>query len=155
MALNSSSNSLGRITTGSQKSIDIVKKYFFDRERVMRAAERAQVRLLSKFGAFVRTTAQRSMRQRKKGSSEPGQPPLAHSGELRKLLFFSFDPITKTVVVGPLGFKKSDVPHLHEFGGVAIRKGKPAKYPARPYMKPAMLAELPKFASLFRGQIGE
>lgn len=180
MALQSSSY-LGRIDVAGGKSIARIKGFFFDRERVLKAADRAQVRVLSRFGAFVRTTAQRSMRRRK-GPSAPGTPPSSHGADkkprgskyrgawLRELLFFSYDPVSKTCVVGPLGFKSSPVPHLHEFGGVLPVKpltihypnggtklipGGVKRYPQRAYMAPALAKEMPKFAKLFEGSIRE
>ena len=180
MALNSSAPGLGRVDVASKKTIASIKGMFFDRDRVLKAADAAQIRVLSKFGAYIRTRAQRSMRRRK-GASAAGTPPSSHGADkkpkgakyrgawLRELLFFSYEPITKTCVVGPLGFKSSPVPHLHEFGGsLPVRErrinfpnggyrivpGEVKPYPARPYMRPALAAELPKFAGLFRGSIG-
>lgn len=175
-------NTIGRATTSGGKSLAQLKEWFFDREKILKAADKATVKALSKFGAFVRRRAQTSMKRRNKASA-PGQPPSAHGNAkqgqgkakkskytgawLRELLFFSYDPLTRTVVVGPLGFKGSGVPALHEFGGTAQKWGVrtihgvrkrvvigTATYPPRPYMKPALDAELPKFAEQFRGTIG-
>lgn len=166
----------GRIDVGGGKTIAQVKNFFFDRDKVLRAADKATIQVLGRFGAFVRRRAQTSMR-RKKGASPPGQPPHAHGEKragkkysgawLRELVLFAYDPLTRSVVVGPLGFRRSSVPALHEFGGTqdrmgwrteagkrVVKKVGTARYPPRPYMRPALLAELPKFAELFRGSIG-
>lgn len=150
---------------------------FFDSAEVLRMVDKKAIAALSKFGAFVRQRAKSSIKYKKKGVSAPGKPPFAHkssgftkqktnkkTGEtktqslspLRELLFFAYDRSTKTVVVGPVPFRgKSTAPGLLERGGVGvIRRGnkqKKAKFRARPFMKPAMLAELPKFASFFKG----
>jgi len=86
-----------------------------------------------------------------------------------------------SVVVGPAGFKRSVVPALHEFGGDVAGNGrvvwmtrKPGRdskgrfvtagkervtlngnirYPARPYMRPALEKIKPKFAGLFRDSL--
>lgn len=174
-------NSFGRVATNSGKSLAQLKSLFFDRSAVEKAAERGTRRALARLGAYVRRAAQTSMRRRKTGVSQPGEPPFAKSGELRDLLFFSYDPLTKSVVVGPLGFKGSPVPHLHEFGGsvpadgrVVYLRNSPGRdasgrfvssgtrrvvlqgmvrYPARPFMAPALERVLPKFAEAFRGTV--
>ena len=155
---------LGSVAANTGKSLVQLKQLFFDRSAVQKAADRAKVRVLSKLGAYVRRAAQTSMRRRKKGSSQPGQPPFAKSGEMRDLLFFSYDPASKSVVVGPLGFKSKGgqtVPQLHEYGGEQTimdgprdrRKPRLCRYPARPFMAPALAKTLPKFAEAFRGSI--
>lgn len=186
MALNSGGRSsggvagMGYVGTGDKRSIAQWKTFFFDRPAVLRAAGRAKTTALSRFGGYIRSVARRSMRRRKGDTPSPaGQPPFARSGELRDLLFFAYDHKTRTVVVGPLGFSGSDVPHLHEFGGsvngdgrVLYLKNSPGrdeagrfvskglrrvrlkgdvKYPARPYMKPALDKSVPVFAAMFRG----
>jgi hypothetical protein len=184
-------NSFGRAAVSGGKSLAQLKSFFFDRKRVQDAAEKGTVRALSKFGAFVRRAAQTSMRYRKK-ASPPGQPPSAHKDKrraalkklgraknngalLRELLFFAYDPRTRSVVVGPLGFKSKggvSVPALHEFGGtrtaypsekfvagrgkkarVVSVGGKTLRYPKRPFMAPALDKMLPRFAATFRGSV--
>ena len=183
-------NSYGRANVGGGKTLSQLKNFFFDRRAVTAAADKGMVRALSKFGAFVRRAAQTSMRYRK-GPSQPGQPPSAHKSKqlaalkkmgrakhngalLRELLFFSYDPSTRSVVVGPLGFKTKGipVPALHEFGGSRMayknerfvagrgRKaktveigGKTVRYPKRPFMAPALDKMLPRFAQTFKGSI--
>lgn len=188
--------------TQGPRSIAQWKQFFFDREVVARAVGRGGVKALARFGAIVRRTAQTSMRYRK-GASSPGSPPSAHKSKrlaglkklgrakhngalLRELLFFAFDPSTRTVVVGPVGFKGSrgtPIPHLHEFGGtrqagkgevMAVKNkpgrdakgkfvsagerlvkiaGKTLRYPARPYMRPALMKTVHKFAAQFAGVV--
>lgn len=162
-------NPFGRSGVGGGKTLAQIKALFFDKTAVERAADKAKLRALSKFGAYVRRTAQQSMRYRK-SASPPGQPPSAHKSKrlaalkrlkrakyngalLREMLFFAYDQRTQTVVVGPLGFKNSPVPALHEFGGTHRVKGKDVRYPARPYMAPALNKSLPKFAESFRGTV--
>lgn len=120
---------------GFGRSLAQWKKFFFDKKVIQDAAGRGTAKALSRFGAVVRRTAQTGMRYRK-GASKPGEPPSAHkSGRLaalkklgrakhngallRELLFFAYDPKSKSVVVGPEGFKTrgTPIPALHEFGG--------------------------------------
>lgn len=119
------------------------KKFFFDRIKAKKKAERAKMRALNRYGAYLKTVAKNSMRYRKK-ASPPGQPPSAHKDGrlaalkkmgrarhngalLREFLFYAWDPSTKSVVVGPVGFKSKSgppVPSLHEHGGSrAAEKG--------------------------------
>lgn len=139
-----------------------VKMLFFDSPRVMRAMDRAARRALSKVGAFVRTRARSSMRRRK-GVSKPGQPPSSHAGDLKRLLFFSYDPNTESVVIGPTRFKKGEAPSLLEFGGRAVRVRKQSSgkrgrrqivtYRKHPFMGPALEAELPNVPKQWRNSL--
>lgn len=145
-----------------------IKRFFFDRDRVLKAVSRARRRALSRAGAFVRTRARTSIRKRK-GTSPAGSPPYSHVGTLRKGILFGYDPARESVVVGPVGFAGSRAPSLLEFGGtvpgegrlltVAADVGRDASgrfasrqtrvrvtgnltYEPRPYMGPALEAEL-------------
>ncbi len=84
--------------------VESVKKGFFDRSAVMNSVDRARLKGLSKFGAFVRTTARSSMRKRRKVSL-PGQPPSVHEGSVKRLLYFSYDSNSRSTVVGPVMFQ--------------------------------------------------
>lgn len=137
--------------------VQAATKSFFDRAAVADAVDKGTKRALSKFGAFVRTRARSSIRKRKK-VSEPGKPPSSHRGTLKKLLFFAFDPVAKSVVVGPVPFSKAEAPPLLEYGGSATRTKKSggtktANYRPRPFMGPAFKAELPKAPQLFKDAI--
>lgn len=101
-------------------SFKAAKEGFFDRKKVQDAVERGTRSAMSAAGGQIRLVAQRSMRRRKFGSSAPGSPPLAKSGELRKFLFYAYDQATRTMVVGPTPLPSASgavVPGLHEFGG--------------------------------------
>jgi hypothetical protein len=63
------------------------KQGFFDRALVQQKVAKAERRVLSRFGAFVRTRAKTSIRK-KKGTSPPGSPPHSHVGLLRKFILF-------------------------------------------------------------------
>lgn len=136
---------------------------FFDRKAVLDVVDRATVRALSRFGAFVRTRARTSMRKRKK-VSPPGTPPSVHTGLLKKFLFFAYDPERASVVIGPARLNSTidpaSLPAL-EYGGtakvLAFSHGRtvevPAKIKARPFMRPAFFAELPKADGLWAGSV--
>lgn len=147
-----------------------LQKSFFDSEHVMRKADAMQRKTLSKFGAFVRQRARSSIKRRK-AISNPGSPPSSHtqsgSGTFLdgiKSIFFAYDSSRRTVVVGPVAFNggRGIVPGLLERGGTVTRRegfgrrnrkgpSRTLHYRARPFMQPAMEAELPKFSGLLKG----
>jgi len=137
-----------------------IKDVFFDRPAVRRSVDAAKRRVLSRAGAFVRTAARTSIRKRK-GSAPPGRPPHSHEGSLRRLILFGYDRDTDSVVVGPVGFKKSVAPRALEHGGTTVvvsRRGgrlqrRKVRIDARPYMAPALEREQPKLPRLWRNSV--
>ena len=142
----------------------VCKKMFFDHKAVMRRVDKATRRVLSKFGAFVRTTARSSIRRRKK-ASEPGQPPSSHSGDLRRQIYFGYDRVRESVVIGParLNQKVGNAPEALEYGGASVvaegsrrqsrRRKRRVMVRARPFMGPAMEREKPKLPAMWRDSI--
>ena len=142
------------------------KNIFFDRKAVTGAVDRATRKVLSRFGAFVRTTARHSIRKRK-AVSQPGSPPSSHVGTLKRLIFFGYDPAKKSVLIGPTPLGgKAVVPELLEQDHTAGttrrvrdrlfgKKGKAVvmTYRARPFMGPAMEQEKPKLPALWAGSV--
>jgi len=134
-----------------------IKSMFFDRQKVIRATDKASRAALSKAGAFIRQSARTSIRPRK-GVSPPGSPPYSHTGNLRRRILFGYDASSKSVVVGPLRFKQGEAPPLLEFGGRAkriTRKGKKvtAVYRPRPFMGPALEREAPKLPPMWSNSV--
>ena len=102
-------------------SFDRFKSGFFDAAGILDAADRMTQRALSKWGAFVRTSARTSLKYGKTSSS-PGSPPTVHKtirrvktnkkgaskvqsvSPLREFLFFAKDE-RFGVVVGPALFR--------------------------------------------------
>ena len=146
---------------------------FFDSKPVMAKTDRATRRALGKFGAFVRRTAKRSIRKRKKIST-PGQPPSSHEGTLKKLIFFGYEPSTRSVVIGPLPHENAvndvGVPRKLAEGGTirlmktvrlktgsvgskTIRTKKNVFIRPRPYMGPAFKKERATLPALLRNSI--
>jgi len=132
------------------------KSAFFDRKAVTDAIDAGTWKVLSKFGAYVRTRAKTSMLERET-SSPPGKPPRSWAGDLKRLIFFAYDPGSKSLVVGPIPFRKGEAPRLLEHGGtttVKTKSGSKAKrYRGNPFMAPAAKAELPGFENSLRGMI--
>ena len=136
-----------------------ITKLFFDKKAVRDKVDAGTRRVLSKFGAFVRRTARSSIRKRKKPSS-PGAPPSSHIGLLKKFIFFGYEPVKRSVVIGPVRLSqkgRGEAPHLLEYGGTGTveRQGKRrrAKVRARPFMGPAFEKEEPKLAAMWRDSI--
>lgn len=135
-----------------------VQGLFFDRQRVQNATSRAERKVLSRFGAFVRQRARSSIRSRQ-GTSPPGSPPFSHTGLLRGNIFFAFDPRARSVVIGPILLNATSgvAPQLLEHGGaITLRRGgrlRPAVYQPRPYMRPAYAVEQQKLPNLWKNSI--
>lgn len=155
-----------------------ITSQFFDRPAVIKAVDRAKKRELSRAGAYVRSTARRSIkparrkpkarpkRRRRKPAvvrtSQPGQPPKMHTrtGRNLRLILFAWEPTRQSVVIGPVLFKSRDgvrIPEVLEKGGrsYAVKRGKKyrTRVAARPYMSPALAANAPKFPDLFRNSV--
>jgi hypothetical protein len=136
----------------------IDKSMFFDRKAVMNSVDRGVRKVLSKFGAFVRTAARSSIRKRKR-ISQPGSPPSSHVGLLKKLIYFGYDAARRSVVIGPAPLRGTvEAPPLLEYGGKAKRKDRKGKnvvatYRQRPFMGPAFEQEKKKLPPLWANSI--
>jgi len=139
-----------------------VKRMFFDSKTVRQKTDKATRRVLSRFGAFVRQTAKRSIRKRKK-PSQPGKPPSSHLGLLKKFIFFGFDVVRRSVVIGPMRLTqkgRGEAPSVLEYGGVVTMragrregKRKKAHIRPRPFMGPAMEKEQQQLPALWRDSV--
>lgn len=132
------------------------KAAFFDSAAVLKRLDTAKRKGLSKMGAFVRQRARSSIRSRR-AVSTPGSPPSSHEGSLKRLLFFAYDTATDSVVIGPVPFRRGTAPGLLEHGGTDTRPATPRRvaqvlhYRPRPFMRPALDAERPRFAEVLKG----
>ena len=139
-----------------------VKQLFFDRAAVTRRLDPATRKVLGKFGALVRKTARWSIRRRK-GPSNPGEPPHNQTGLLKKFIFYSYDPLRESVVIGPAklnGTKGVDVPSVLEYGGVSVigdggflGPKRRVEIAARPYMRPAYEKTEKELPALWRDSV--
>jgi hypothetical protein len=130
---------------------------FFDRQVVTSAADRAERRVLSRFGAFVRRGARSSIRKRKR-PSEPGMPPSSHTGRLKRNIFFLYERQRGSVVIGPVLLSGStDAPRILEHGGTTVLRRRKKRvrvtYQPRPFMGPAFEREKPKLPAMWRDSI--
>lgn len=138
-----------------------IKSLFFDRQKVVRAVDKAKQFVLSKAGAFIRTVALTSIRKRK-GSAPPGSPPHSHVGLLRNFILFGYDRASDSVVVGPAKLNKpNEAPRVLEHGGTTTvtkfepgrRRTRRIRVRARSYMGPALEKERPKLPKLWAGSV--
>jgi len=116
-----------------------VKELFFDRKAVKDQMDQRSREVLSHWGGFTRTTAKRSMRKLAH-PAPPGKPPRVVKGTIKRLTFYSFDPATRSVVVGPvLSSRPTGAPDNLEHGGLVRAHGKHKAYvmTPRPFMQPA------------------
>ena len=142
--------------------VNKAKSMFFDSKAVMSRVDKATRKVLSRFGAFVRTAARSSIRKRKRPSA-PGSPPSSHTGLLKKFIYFGFDVAAQSVVIGPtrLNEKAGDAPAALEEGGrstvVQHRRGRQRRrtinVAARPFMGPAFQQEKPKLPDMWRASV--
>lgn len=139
-------------------AFEYAKANFFDRSAVLDRVDRAKTSVLSRFGARVRRRAKRSFKRRA-GASLPGAPPHSHSGLIERFILYSYDRESSSVVIGPtLIARPTGAPETLEYGGYAdvpMGHGKTEKVfiRPRPYMGPAMRAELPKLEPMWRDSV--
>lgn len=108
--------------------VNQAKSFFFDRQKVLKSMDRATARALSKAGAFIRTASKGLIGRKGKKPRPPGKPPRSHTGLLKNLIFFAYEPTRRTVVIGPARISRTypkghgqpvtgTVPEVLESGG--------------------------------------
>jgi hypothetical protein len=137
-------------TTHGRNAFVNVKQLFFDRPAVQNAMDRATNQALSRFGAYVRSDAKRSLRKAgpRTPPSTPPAPPRSRSGLLKASILFAYEREKRTVVIGPVKLPRmiyDDNLIMLEYGGKrrmkhyshGNRRSSIATYKARPFMRPA------------------
>ena len=139
-----------------------MKEFFFDRDVVVQAMDRARRKALIRGAIVIRRSAIKSIREQDASRpSRPGEPPRSVMGLLMDNIFYGYDPDTQEVLIGP-EIKPArrapggvPVPELLEHGGLAQRgTGKPYRLAARPYMRPALERHKDRLAEQWRSTIG-
>lgn len=118
--------------------------------RVQSAAEQAAFRNLGHAAASLRKTAIESI-EKSDEPSDPGEPPHTSAGQLPRAIRFDVDKQAQEAVVGPRASVVGEAGAAHEFG----EEFRGDDYPERPYMLPALDANLDRLASDWAGSIGE
>lgn len=115
---------------------------------VKRASDEAAFRNFGHASAAIRRSAMKSIRRGKR-ASEPGRPPRTRRGQLRRAIRFNVGPLD--AIVGPVASIAGESGSAHEFGGPY----KGDVFDQRPFMRPALLENLDRFAQSWAGSIGE
>ncbi len=104
-----------------------------------------------KGAAYVVTQMAKARIVRAKKASKPGMSPHTKGKpkSLRAAIAYHVDKALPDAFIGPTGTKVGMVGRLHEKGGT---KGK-ARYPARPFMQPALEESLDRFVGQFRSAL--
>lgn len=127
---------------------------------VLTEMDKKTERAFNHFGGYVRKVARNSMKKagKKKTVSDPGSPPLVHTGAIKNRVVYAYDANTRSVVIGPTPFPSKlgnpGARDLEEGSGnvvVKTRNGKTViyKFRKRPFMKPAFDKGLPTAAAGF------
>lgn len=162
--------------------VDQAKGFFFDSPKVVAAVDKAERANLSKAGAAVRREAQRSI-QIREGSAPASAPPHGHvSGTrtrtskstgrvrvqpvslLREFIYFVWDAISRSVIVGPAklnGRVSGTALEALEYGGETeakfVEKGaiveKTIQIEAHPFMRPALEAQKAQAAAVWSNSV--
>lgn len=83
--------------------LKVAVKVVTDYAQLRRKVRQAKERVLKRSGSLVRAIMRNSIKYKPTGNSPPGSPPYAHTkgGGIRNLIFWSYDPKTQTVAIGP------------------------------------------------------
>jgi hypothetical protein len=125
---------------------DVSCKITDETKKVSDAAERASFKNLGHAAASIRKTAQSEITT-DPGPSEPGTPPHSRRGLLRRAIRYAADK--DSAVIGPVAGLVGESAEPEEFGG----EYKGENYPARPFMGPALEANLDRFSKEWEGSV--
>lgn len=90
---------------------------------------------------------------RRETASAPGEPPKSITGLLRNHIYFVYEPVEKSVIIGPARLNTpSPAPGVLEHGGTVNFRGRVVTIEPRPYMQPALVRELPKLPAMWKEQ---
>lgn len=145
-----------RVRNTARKSLK-VKPYAFQKQQQAVASMIKSGRLVygaAAEGALRRGTAEPATVA--KGSNE-GSPPIAHEKEGLRRIYYSWDQSQRAMIVGPVQFSRKvsgkTIPEIHEFGANVFVGGQPARYPKRPFMRPALEKHIPELPDLWAGAV--
>lgn len=131
--------------------------------RVVNRLNGKRKKMLLRQGQYIRRVAMNSIKRGGKGKiSLPGGPPVSHTGVLKNWIRYAWDPVSQTVVIGPMRLKHFRAPRALEWGGTSkwIRRTRTfwrsgyQRVRARPFMRPALRRSIPRMrlitASVYR-----
>jgi hypothetical protein len=120
-----------------------------DKTAAMAAASRRAFLLGIQKAAFEIMTTARSLIVDSPVPSDPGQPIHTRAGRARRAIRYAVDREAYTAVIGPQAKTVGSSMEVHEFGGVRFGR----KYPARPFMGPALQRSIDKIPAGFAGEV--
>jgi hypothetical protein len=122
-----------------------------DVKKVMRKAKSANIDSLGRAGAYIMTTARRSIRKQGKRvkSNPPGKPPRTKAKRLPRGIRFKVEKAKERVIVGPTHSSVGRSGAAHEHG----IKHKGDAFAERPFMGPALKITTPKLPANWSGSI--
>ena len=118
----------------------------FDKTKVKKAADKANVTSLAHAGALIRKISRNSIRRGAK-ASPAGEPPHTRKGQLKRAILYAAEK--DAVVIGPSVEIVGDSGAAHEFGG-RFRK---ESYPRRSFMGPALEKAKDRIPAIWRSSV--
>ncbi len=117
--------------------LETVLKFADETARVAAGVDKAAPKALSQAAFAIRKTGIASI-EIAPGPSEPGKPPHSRRGQLQRATMYAVDRAAGVAVIGPEASIVGESAEPEEFGG----KYKKQTYPKRPFMGPALTANL-------------
>jgi len=116
--------------------------------KLLRKARRANIQSMHHAAGYLRKVAKNSIKN-KPGPSEAPAPPHTHTKRLKHAILYAVEPGRQSAVIGTdvRKFGKAGKPHEH--GGRYMGQ----TFKRRPFMRPALLATIPKLPRHWAGSI--
>lgn len=96
------------------------------------------------------------LRPHKPGNAPPGSPPFNKTGLLKRHIYFGYDRVRQSCVIGPIHIGTARTAHLLEHGGIGHLYAPWARgiirmhYRGNPFMRPALEKTIPVIPSMFQ-----
>jgi hypothetical protein len=140
----------------------LLKRIAAERQAAKAAQQSGDRKEASRHRAVVRALRTR-LADVRNPVSKPGDPPFAHRGKsgkspLRELIFFSRDPATNSVVIGPVAFGPKGAGKLEQGGAATVvdpvtKRKRAVSIRPRPFARPAGEAEAKNFGQILKSLV--
>ena len=122
----------------------------FKPKRLRKKTKQGNVRSLFRAASFIRVTARRSIRTRKKKTAPAGRPPFTRGKRrLKNAILFAVDRKRERALIGPDFQVVGPAGAIHEFGG----QFRGERYDRRPFMGPALAKTKDKLPKMWAGSV--
>jgi len=128
--------------------IGLIARTIDNTRRVKQRAKAGNYRSLGHAAASIRTIARRSIRKRKKPSSE-GTPPSTQTRRIKQAILYALNRHRDEALIGTARSIVGEAGSPHEHGG--YYKG--AYYPRRSFMYPALRKAAPRLPKHWAGAV--